>query len=71
MSEQGYLNKRQRIARYEIGGMVYTVTAEESNNAETTPLEIMRKLIERNAYKGYGEIGRTCCLQTDGGKKVC
>ena len=51
--------------------MVYTVTAEESNNAETTPLEIMRKLIERNAYKGYGEIGRTCCLQTDGGKKVC
>ena len=54
-----------------MGGTVYTVIAEESNNAKSTPLDIMRMLVERNAYKSYGKIGRTCCLQTNGGKKVC
>lgn len=65
------MEKKQRTEQYEIGGTVYTVIVEENEKAKETPLDIMRRLVERNTYKSYGKIGRTCCLQTNGGKKIC
>ena len=63
--------KQQRTEKYEIGDTVYTVTAEESQNARNTALEIIKRLVGQRTDGLIGATERTCCLRTDGGKKVC
>ncbi len=51
--------------------------AEESEKADETAYEIMKRLIGRKAQKFVTERvinrvkERTCCLESDGGKKIC
>ena len=62
------MNKKQRIEQYEIGGTVYTVIAEESEDARGTQLDIVNSLLKRHS----DEINSTNLLfATNGGKKVC
>ena len=62
---------RAKEERYEIEGTVYTVTVEESDNANVTALDIIRRLVFQNTDRPSRTQGRTCCLRTDGGQKVC
>lgn len=47
-----------------IDGVTYRVVAEENNFATQTPYDVIRRLIENNRE-------RICCLEPDGGKKIC
>lgn len=47
-----------------IDGTAYRVVAEESHSAAQTPYDVIRRLIENNRE-------RICCLEPDGGKKIC
>lgn len=63
------MNSEQRIEQYEIGGTVYTVIVEESENAKGTQLDIINGLLKRHSDE---TINRTNLLfATNGGKKVC
>ena len=68
---EGYLNKKQRTEQYEINGTVYTVTVEENENANTTALDIIKRLVSQRNDRLIRTTERTCCLPTNGGKKVC
>ena len=64
-------NKKFLIDRLEyvrIGDVVYVVTATEKKGAKETPLDIMRRLIERKTDNLINEE-RTCYLRANGGKK--
>ncbi|MGN0812332.1 MAG: hypothetical protein ACI4MQ_02335 [Candidatus Coproplasma sp.] len=62
------MNKKQRTEQYEIGGTVYTVIAEESENARGTQSDIINSLLKRH----FDEINSTNLLfATNGGKKEC
>ncbi len=58
--------KEQRIEIEEIGGTVYTVITEDAPSAKLTQCDIVKSLVSRHALIGQQ---RTCCLQSDGGKK--
>lgn len=60
------MNKKQRTEQYEIGGTVYIVIAEESENAMGTQSDIINGLLRRHS----DEINSTNLLfATNGGKK--
>ncbi|MBO5067842.1 MAG: hypothetical protein J6C62_05525 [Clostridia bacterium] len=64
-------NKKFLIDRLEyvpIGDTVYVVTATEKEGAKETPLDIMRRLIDRKTENLINEQ-RTCYLRASGGKK--
>ena len=63
-------NKKFLIDRLEyvpIGDTVYVVTATEKEDARETPLDIMRRLIDRKTDNLINE--RTCYLRANGGEK--
>ena len=65
------INKKFLIDRLEyvrIGDTVYTVCATEKEGAKETPLDIMRRLIDRKTDNLINEE-RTCYLRANGGKK--
>ncbi len=47
-----------------IDGMIYKVFAEEMSCAKETPYDVIRRLVQNNKE-------RICCLEPDGGRKVC
>ena len=57
-------NNQQRQGKIIIDGMLYKVLVEEAENAKETPYDAIRRLIQNHQ-------GRICCLDTNGGKKVC
>lgn len=64
-------NKKFLIDRLEYvptGDTVYVVTATEKEGAKETPLDIMRRLIDRKTDNLINEE-RTCYLRANGGKK--
>ena len=64
-------NKKFLIDRLEyvsIGDTAYVVTATEKEGAKETPLDIMRRLIDRKTDNLINEE-RTCYLRANGGKK--
>lgn len=61
MKEQKESKRRKQKI---IGDIIYKVIAEESLNAKETAYDVIRRLIENNK-------GRICCLNTDGGQKIC
>ena len=64
-------NKKFLIDRLEyvsIGDTVYRVSATEKEGAKETPLDIMRRLIDRKTDNLINEE-RTCYLRANGGKK--
>lgn len=56
-----------RLEYVRIGDVVYVVTATEKEDARETPLDIMRRLIDRKTDNLINE--RTCYLRANGGKK--
>lgn len=64
-------NKKFLIDRLEyvsIGDTVYRISATEKEGAKETPLDIMRRLIDRKTDNLMNEE-RTCYLRANGGKK--
>lgn len=57
-----------RLEYVPIGDTVYVVTATEKEGAKETPLDIMRRLIDRKTDNLINEE-RTCYLRANGGKK--
>ena len=57
-------NKNGRIEVMTIDGMIYKVFAEEISCAKETPYDVIRRLVQNNKE-------RICCLEPDGGRKVC
>ena len=47
-----------------IDGVAYRVFVEESINAKETPYDAIRRLIQNNKE-------RICCLDANGGRKIC
>ena len=62
---------KQRIEQYEIGGAVYTVIAEESENVKSTGLDIIKRLVSQINEGRIKSTERICCLEKDGGKEKC
>ena len=63
------LRKTILLTQYvSIGDTVYVVTATEKEGAKETPLDIMRRLIDRKTDNLINEE-RTCYLRANGGKK--
>lgn len=58
-----------RLEYVRIGDVVYVVTATEKEGARETPLDIMRRLIDRKTDNLINE--RTCYLRANGGKSKC
>ena len=56
------------VEKLSIGDTVYRVSATEKEGAKETPLDIMRRLIDRKTDKLINEE-RTCYLRANGGKK--
>ncbi len=56
-----------RLEYVRIGDVVYVVTTTEKEGARETPLDIMRRLIDRKTDNLINE--RTCYLRANGGKK--
>lgn len=65
------MNKKQRIEEYEIGGTAYTVTVEETESANATALDVIKRLVGQRKDGLIKTNERTCCLPTNGGKKIC
>ena len=61
---KGELKEKYRVENMVIDGTAYRVVAEESHSAAQTPYDVIRRLIENNRE-------RICCLEPDGGKKIC
>ena len=64
-------NKKFLIDRLEyvsIGDTVYRISATEKEGAKETPLDIMRRLIDRKTDNLINKE-RTCYLRANGGKK--
>lgn len=55
---------KQRQEQIKIDGIVYRILVEETTNARETPYDAICRLIQNNRE-------RICCLEPDGGKKVC
>ena len=61
--------KQQRIEKEVIGGTVYTVIAEESDNAKYTQLDIISQLINRHSNEVLNSPN--LLFAANGGKKEC
>ena len=61
--------KQQRIEKEVIGGTVYTVIAEESENAKYTQLDIISQLINRHSNEVLNSTN--LLFAANGGKKEC
>lgn len=61
--------KQQRIEKEVIGGTVYTVIAEESDNAKYTQLDIISQLINRHSNEVLNSTN--LLFAANGGKKEC
>ena len=61
--------KQQRIEKEVIGGTVYTVIAEESENAKYTQLDIISQLINRHSNEVLNSPN--LLFAANGGKKEC
>ena len=67
ITNKGELKEQKESKRRKnkiIGDIIYKVIAEESLNAKETAYDVIRRLIENNK-------DRICCLNTDGGQKIC
>lgn len=59
--------KKQRRDVVTIGKATYEIIAEEKDGVKDTPLTILQRLIDRQVSEAIQ--GRTCCLETNGGKQ--
>ena len=59
--------KKQRREMVTVGKATYEIIAEEKDGAKDTPLTILQRLIDRQVSEAIQ--GRTCCLETNGGKQ--
>jgi hypothetical protein len=60
-------NKLQRVVQVLIGNTHFELTIEEKQGATETPLDILKRIIERHTIDALSE--RTCYLSKHGGNK--